>query len=316
MEVSASRGLHDKYVVLLSCVLLGYAVVGKGFAYLGLPPIFIGELALLTGSMVFLRTRCAAAALVSLPSLLLAATMIWVLSRTLPFVPIYGMDALRDSTVIMYGAFAFILLALVLEDGQRINTIIQYYGRFLSIFLPLAPIMLIVIRYFDEYIPTLPVYNVPILLVRPGEVASHVTGAAVFMLAGFRVATFREVISLLIAVLLLSPQRGAMLALVIPLVLAMLMLGRMRQLIAAVMIALAVLSAAYAVEAALFEHKEATSSDERSVSARQLAGNAISIFGYANEQTEGTKTWRIEWWKKIIADTVYGPNFWTGRGFG
>jgi len=297
--------------------LLGYAVVGKGFAYLGLPPIFIGEMALLAGSIVFLRTRCAAAALVSLPSLLLSATMIWVLSRTLPFVPIYGMDALRDSTVIMYGAFAFIILALVLEDGQRINTIIQYYDGFLSIFIPLAPIMLIIGRYFDEYIPTLPVYNIPILQVRGGEVASHVTGAAVFILAGFRVATLREVICLLAAVLIFSTGRGSMLAFVIPVVFAMLMLGRMRQLIAVVMIGLAVLSAAYAVESALVEYKgAATSSDQRSISARQLAGNAISIFGYADEQTEGTKTWRIEWWKKIIADTVYGPNFWTGRGFG
>jgi hypothetical protein len=316
MDVSANRSFNDKYLVLLSGILLGYAVIGKGFAYLGLPPLFIGEIALFTGGIVLLRTRCAVAALTSLPSLLLVAAMLWVLLRTLPLVSVYGMDALRDSTVVMYGAFAFILIALVLEDGRRINTIIQYYSKFIALFIPIAPVVIIVTRYFDEYIPKIPVYNVPMLLVRSGEVASHVTGAAVFMLVGLRVATLRQIVPLLIAIVMVSTGRGAMLAVIIPIGFAVLMLGRMRQLIATLTIALAVFASALAVETEFFEHEEATTSDERAITPRQLADNAISIVGYANEQTEGTKTWRIEWWKKIIADTVYGPDFWTGRGFG
>src|SRR5262249_6043027 len=35
-----------------------------------------------------------------------------------------------------------------------------------------------------------------------------------------------------------------------------------------------------------------------------------------NEQGESTKTWRLKWWNIIYADTLFGPNFWTGRGFG
>jgi hypothetical protein len=160
------------------------------------------------------------------------------------------------------------------------------------------------------------VYNVPLLQVRSGEVAAHLTGAAVFMLVGLRVITAREVICLLVTVLLLTTSRGAILAVAVPLVFAMLMVGRVRQMIAAGMIALAVLGGALAVEVAFAEHKEAANSDDRSVSARQIAGNLVSIVGYANEQTEGTKAWRLEWWNKIIDDTVFGPNFWTGRGFG
>ena len=96
-STSKPADLSDYYLVLLSGVLLGYATIGKGFAYLGLPPIFIGEIALLTGFVILLRTGCLIAALTTLPSLILAATMAWVLLRTLPFIGLYGFDAPRDS---------------------------------------------------------------------------------------------------------------------------------------------------------------------------------------------------------------------------
>ena len=33
-------------------------------------------------------------------------------------------------------------------------------------------------------------------------------------------------------------------------------------------------------------------------------------------QTEDTKEWRQKWWRIIIDNTLHGPYFWTGRGFG
>src|SRR5438094_10379779 len=52
LELRAS----DHYLVLLGGALLGYAVLGKYFAYLGIPPLFVGEIALLAGFAVALRT--------------------------------------------------------------------------------------------------------------------------------------------------------------------------------------------------------------------------------------------------------------------
>jgi hypothetical protein len=49
----------DRYLALLGIVLLGYAVMGKGFAYLGIPPLYVGEIAFLGGIIVFLRTGAA-----------------------------------------------------------------------------------------------------------------------------------------------------------------------------------------------------------------------------------------------------------------
>ena len=74
-STSRPTSLGDRYLLLLLGVLLGYAFIGRGFAYLGLPPLYVGEMALLTGFIIFLRTSCLIAALATLPSLLLAAAM-------------------------------------------------------------------------------------------------------------------------------------------------------------------------------------------------------------------------------------------------
>jgi hypothetical protein len=309
--------LNDRYLLLLSGVLMGYAFVGKGFAYIGFPPLFIGEIVLLTGAVVLLRTGCLIAALTTLPSLLLAAIMIWVMLRTLPFVDAYGFDALRDSAVIMYGGFAFIVAALLLEDSRRVNTILRYYEMFLSIFIPVIPFVYVLSRYLPDHVPHLPGTNIPLVLVKSGEVAVHLVGASVFVLAGFcKLGPLRIILVLATVTSVISTGRGAMLAFVVPIVFAMLLLGKAHQLVVALVAALVIFSSAYAIETALVDNREAKSSDDRSLSVHQIVENASSIFGQSGEQTEGTKKWRLEWWDIIIKDTALGPHFWTGRGFG
>src|SRR5260370_14270717 len=207
----------DAYLVLLSSVLLGYAIVGKGFASLGLPPVYIGEIALLTGVVIFWRTRCLAGVLTTLPALLLATTMAWVLLRTLPFIGAYGIDALRDSVVVMYGGFAFIVTALLLEDGRRINKIVQYYGAFLKIYVPLVPFIFIICRYLEEFLPKIPGTDVPILQVQPTDLAPHLAGAAVFALVGLRKVTRPWLVFLLVGLAMVGAvARGPMLAEILP----------------------------------------------------------------------------------------------------
>ena len=96
----------DRYLAFLAIVLLGYAVMGKGFAYLGFPPLYVGEIAFLSGIIVFLRSGVTVGALATLPAVLLVALIALVLARTLPFFGLYGFDSLRDSTVVIYGGFA------------------------------------------------------------------------------------------------------------------------------------------------------------------------------------------------------------------
>jgi hypothetical protein len=304
LELRAS----DHYLVLLGGALLGYAVLGKYFAYLGIPPLFVGEIVLLTGFAVALRTGCLVAALAALPSLLLAIAMIWVMLRTLPYLGEHGFNALRDSVVVMYGGFSFIVMALLIEDGRRVATLLKYYSSFLAIFIPLSPIMFAAAFYsgFGVY------------FIRPGEVTAHLVGATVFALVKFRRMSPLAIVALLATlVMAITISRGAMMTYFVPVVVALLLLGKARQLSIAIVAGLVIIGAAYALETAFTDSQIAKRhSTDRSLSVRQIVENVTSIVGKSGDQTEGTKVWRLEWWNIIIEDTIYGPHFWTGRGFG
>jgi O-antigen ligase len=317
-SVSRRISLGDRYLLLLSSVLLGYALMGRGFAYLGFPPLFIGEIVLFAGFIVLLRTGYIIAALASVPSLLLAMTMAWVLLRTLPFVGVHGVEALRDSVIVIYGGFAFIVITLLLEDARRVNALVRYYGFFLTIYVPAIPFIFALSRYLPGYIPDVPGTTVPLLSIKPGEVAVHLAGAAVFVLVGLRKATLLWTILLLAALAMTSAlNRGAMLAFVIPVALAAIINGKLRELATVLVIALAIFAAAYAAETTVTDDHDLGAGATRQVSTRQIVANAESIFvGRSDKSLESTRTWRLEWWNIIVKDTILGPHFWSGRGFG
>jgi hypothetical protein len=317
INTQTSSRLGNAYLALLSGVLLGYAMMGKGFAYLGFSSLYIGEMALLTGIFAFLRTSRRGGVLTTLPALLLAATMAWVLLRTLPFISDYGVDALRDSVVVTYGGFCFIVIALLLEDSRRVDTMIHYYRTFLNIYVPASPFLFAVSWYMGNLLPKMPGANVPFLQIDAGEVAVHGTGAAVFALVGFRKATPVWLLLLLAQMVMAGVlSRGPMLAEVLPITAAVLLLGKWRQLVLTATAGLVIFGAAYVVEPIFFHYVEAESSIQRSISTRQVVNNVASIIGQGDEQGEATKEWRKEFWKSIIADTVFGQRFWNGSGFG
>jgi O-antigen ligase len=195
---------------------------------------------------------------------------------------------------------------------------LRYYGAFLTVYLPTIPFLFAASRFMSTHIPRWPLYNVDILLLQPGEVAAHLVGAMVFALIGFRKLRVIGVLSVAATLPMIVVQsRGAMLAAVIPVVFAALVFGKVRQLATVFVAGVAIFAAAYIVETSVTkDHQEARSTTERALSTRQIAENAVSIVGQGSPQTEGTKVWRLRWWTKIVDDTVFGPHFWTGRGFG
>jgi len=306
----------DCFLLLLAVVLMGYALMGKGFAYLGFPPLYVGEIAFLFGIFVFLRSGTLLAALTTVPTLVLVVAMMWVLARTLPYVSIHGFDALRDSVVILYGGFAFIIIGLLLEDARRIDTVIRYYKAFIYGF-PGIPLGFWLTKYWEEYIPKLYGSNVPIVEIGASALGTHLAGAGVFILIGYqKVSWFWGVIWVGTLAMIAATNRGATVAAAVALVLAMVVLGRLRMLVGVLVVGLGTFCIVLAVEVAFFEFHEVKDSDDRPVSAQQILENVKSIAGQSGQQTEGTKQWRLDWWEVIVNDTLKGPNFWSGRGFG
>jgi hypothetical protein len=307
--------LGNRYITFLGIVLLGYAVMGRGFAYIGFPPLYIGEIALFVGTAVFLRSRALVASLATLPSVILAVTMIWVLARTLPFLSTYGFDSLRDSTVIIYGGFAFIVTGLLLEDARRIDIVLRLY-RFMMASLPALFVGLLLNKYVPDDVPQL-LGPAPIVNVGPSGVGTHLAGLMVFALIGYRKVSAAWVFMWFATLApVVATNRGAALSVVVPVVFAMIMLKKFRMMFTTLKVGVVLFTAVLALESMFGQYNEAAESWDRPVSAHQILQNALSIIGQAGEQGEGTKQWRLNWWDIIIKETIHGPKFWTGRGFG
>jgi hypothetical protein len=114
----------------------------------------------------------------------------------------------------------------------------------------------------------------------------------------------------------IASNRAGMMAAVIPTIIAALLLGKARQVATLFAAAILLLATIYGFETAFTTYDEPKWSQDRALSAHQIVQNLASVVGQSGQQTEGTKQWRLLWWEVIINDTVYGPNFWTGRGFG
>src|SRR5262245_23955262 len=106
----ATSNFGDYYLLGLGLCLAGYAFANRPFAYISIiPPLYIGEIVLVVGIIALLKSRCATAALATLPSVLLAALFGWTIFVCgLPYLREYGIDTLRDSVIVIYGGFSFI----------------------------------------------------------------------------------------------------------------------------------------------------------------------------------------------------------------
>lgn len=300
----------DRYLGLLCFVLAGYAIFGKGFAYVGVPPLFIGEITLVLGVLALMASRSWIAMLMTVPSLALLAFMGWVLVRTVPGIPIYGFDALRDSVIALYGAFAFIIVALLLQKPARLGRLLGSYSRFALLY-GLSGAVLAYTTSSLSHLLAWPFSGLPVVYVRMGEAAVHLCGATVFVLLGLRRAPWPWLIAVLVGFLMIAVSRGAMLAFLLPVLLAAVIGGQVRRLmpIAA--------GGAAAMAVVLMFGLQIEIEGGRVIGPAQLINNVESIIGRSEASNlDGTKTWRLRWWQAIQDYTLRGPYFWTGKGFG
>ena len=307
----ASYTFCDYYFVALGVLLAGYAIGHNAFAYIGIPPLYIGEIGLAFGIIAFLKSRCVAATLATLPSLMLVLLCGWaIIVCTLPYIHEFGVDTLRDSVIVAYGAFAFIVVALLLERPERLQLIIRFLRTIGSIVIFLAPI--VIVWLFASGMQNV----IDGGYIRFGAVGVHLAAAAIMMLLGFMRANPARIILLVIGIALIVVRtRSSMLAIGIPIAVAIICSGRWRQGSVILVTAAGLIGLAYMLDLSV---PTTYTWDDRHFSAKQLVENFYSIFTTeaGPDGLEGTKSWRQEWWQTIFNYTFDGPYFWTGRGFG
>ncbi|HQK22684.1 MAG TPA: hypothetical protein PLM66_07300, partial [Candidatus Latescibacteria bacterium] len=112
----------------LSVILLGYAVFGTWFAYLGFPPVYVSEMVLALGVLTVFRYPGMLGAMVTAPLFpLLAAFVVWNAACMIPYLPEYGLDSLRDGAMWGYSACALIVYGVLTRTPDATG---RFIGRF------------------------------------------------------------------------------------------------------------------------------------------------------------------------------------------
>lgn len=314
--------LRGAYFALLLFGLVGYATMGRGFAYWGVPPLYVGELLLLTGVLVLLL-RGDLRALLTMPLTWMVLVFMAVgAAATLPYLGQYGVDALRDAASWGYATFALVVSGLLVRRDFVVGAL-HWYVRLVPV-LTLGPALALgVILLAGPRLPLVPLSDVPILNHKGGDVAVHVAGLLAFILLGLhrRFGLVRSDATgarewwwwtLWIAAWLttLTVRAGFItLALVGALVLVLRPTARWWR--------LAVLVAFLGLVASAFEVELTLGRDGRPISTESILVMVGSVVGSVEDgDFDGTRRWRLLWWRDIVDYTVFGPYFWTGKGYG
>ena len=113
------------FVGAAAVLLIGYAFFGRSFAYLGVAPLYLGELVLPLALLALLRGR-RYGTLQPIHLMLLAFMTLGAL-RTIPYLGVHGIDALRDAVTWGYAAYAIVVAFVLTED--HLNAGIGIYRR-------------------------------------------------------------------------------------------------------------------------------------------------------------------------------------------
>jgi hypothetical protein len=314
--------LPQIFLVLIGISLFGYTFLGKGYAYFGVSPIFIGELLLLFGVLAAFLGGGFMPALRSPISWLVILWAVWGLLCTVPYLGVYGLDALRDATIWGYGAFSILVAGFMLRLHWWTKAS-DAYARWFWWFAFWSPVAGVMFATMEPSIPRVPGSDIPLVFVKAGDFGVQLAGAATFMLVGLADARWersphRVALEWLWWMAWLggvaitgAASRGALMSVFIAVATVMLLHRRARfwkPALVSFVFALVFVSADVKLNAG----------QDREVSARQIVENLRSIWGGESNTSnlEGTRAWRLNWWQDIINYTVHGRYFWTGKGFG
>ena len=293
-EFSAQRFWNDRYLALLAIVLLGYALMGKGFAYLGFPPLYVGEIAFLAGIVVFLRIgafgRVAGDAAGLLAGRADGLGRSRERSRSLACT---GSMPCATASLSFMAALPSSSLGCCWRTRAGSTRVLRYY-RIMLAGLPAMFVGFWLTKYWVDYIPRL-FGPVPIVDIGASAVGTHLAGTMVFALIGFRKVSVAVGLCLVRhADACLRDQSGRDAR--------RRHAGRLRDARART-VSLDVdhgggrrghLAVLFTLEATFGEYSEARNSIDRPVSAHQIVENVKSIIGQSGQQAEGTKQWRLE----------------------
>lgn len=311
----APYGGADHYLTVLAVCFFGYALFGKAFAYLGAGSLYIGEVMLGVG-LLFTAVALWNRRGVVTPILWIAFVLLgWSLAQTVPYIPTYGLMALRDVMVVGYTLFAVIAVVLFTARPERLPAMLIRYRVLVVVVCGVAWLLFLIARSYSALVPRAPwAPHLSLLDNKPGDLLVHLAGITAFLLLRFRKPS-TWVLVLLVAgtAALMAGNRGGMLGYL----LAMGVFAVMKPSSAKATRLLYILAVMIVVGVAANTATVAINDDTRTLSVGQIWENVKSIVGKSEDSHLGnTVEWRLDWWGVIIDYALLGDDKWTGKGFG
>lgn len=311
------------FPVAVCGLLAGYALFGRAFAYVGVWPVFVGEMVLAIG-LAATAQGIGLARVLRLPvTWLLLAFAFWGALRTAPYLENHGVNALRDAVVWGYGAFAILVCAALLQ-GNLVASVPQLYSRFVPLLLLWTPVGIVATYFLQGALQQIGDRESTILVLanRTGDPAAHLAGAGAYLLLGSPGITrpTREnrshlaewawwtvwVVGFLVTA---SQNRGGLLAVVVAFLVATSLRPSLRWL--KVMVILGLVATVF-----WLLQLNPDFGRERSIAPSQIVKNLTSLSGSADRDVAGTIEWRLAWWRQLADETLRGDDFWLGKGYG
>ena len=282
---------------LLLIIILGYALGGKGFAYVSpMEPVYIGEISLAL-CMFGLMTRLRHAGLFDTSiHKLIWVYLIYAGIHLMVDYDQYRLLAIRDSATAYYALFFFAAYSLFQNEA-----IVMVFERIMKIAIVFAIVQLAATFFslrFPGFHPHADAY-IPLT-----------TATAIYFL--IRAAESKKLVHILIgataAAALMTGKTAGVLALFGVLGVA-LVFGRVKGLMLPALflggLGIVALAAAMIISPDFFAEHIAS-------------GDTVEAFGIAEGEfvgLSGTSSWRMDWWMMIWDDTTCSAPFW-GFGFG
>jgi hypothetical protein len=276
------------------------------------PPLYAGELLLLLGIPTLVAAQRIGALCKTTLGIGLIGFTAWQIACSVPYLEVYGLDTLRDSAIWGYSVFAWITAALVLRLHGFVDLVVTRYRRFAKLFLFLGPIAWLATLYLRDWLPTLPGTTISVPLIKGGDYCVHLAGVLAFMVGGLGNSGAWWIILVVADTMLGITSRGGLLAFLVASAVIFSLRRRFSQLFPVIVSALILL-----VSMAAIDFRLRMPGTFREVSLDQLSDSFVSVFSDSGRHDlEGTKGWRLTWWRAIRDYTFDGPYFWIGKGYG
>jgi hypothetical protein len=298
---------------LLHCLFFAlYAFLGRGFAYAGWPPFYVSEMLLILAVPAFFAARRARDLFLTPIGALLLFFIIWQSVCLVPFVSTYGIDAFRDSVIWGYAVFACVVAAMILRLPRSIEITINRYRRFARIFMFMGPAMWLATLYLRDWLPVWPGTTVCIPLIKGGDYDVHLAGIFAFAQQGLGLGEPWWVLVVLGEGLLGVSSRSGLVALLVACAFSLAVRPRAGRVIAIIGTALTLVLLLDA-----FDIRFTPQGSPRELSINVLSDSLLSVVKESDRtDLEGTKAWRLAWWRQIWNYTLNGSYFWMGKGYG